>query len=120
LEANKEAELVKAQAKLETDIEKLVATKAIEQMKATIQRDAELKKARIQQETDIQKTAMTVAGQVMAAKQSAEASESEVEEPEDNGVQESIAAMAETLKMLTAPKKVIRDASGRISGVVTE
>lgn len=114
LQANKEAELAKIQAQREMEVEKISLQRSTEQMKATIQRDTEIKKAQMQGEIEIQKASIAAAAQVMSAKQTSE----ETEEPqEDNS--EIINTLAETLKTLTAPKKVIRDKQGLIESVVT-
>lgn len=124
LQAEKEIALNKLRAEMEMDANKLQAQKSIDQMKAAIQ-----------QQTELKKTALTIAGQIEIAHINAESqaktaamteSSNMESESKDMNMQhdDMMARVMETqdklLAMIAAPKKVIRDAQGRATGITTD
>lgn len=104
----------------------------IEVQKAQAQQETAYMKAQMDQETELQKAAIAAAAQVQIARINAECkaetdrqnSEQQSMKDEESGKedaasQETLMAIAEALKQMSAPKKVQRDSSGRIVQIET-
>lgn len=129
----RETEAARILAERETKRMEIDAERSSELAKLQAQRATEEMKARTQQETELQKAAIAAAAQIEIAKINATVTaESNAKADGENekreageaqsaeAMQQSIATMAEALRIMAAPKKAERDKNGRIIQLVPQ
>lgn len=120
-------------AERQNKLDEIEANKQAENAKLQAQRATKAMEAQVQQETTLQQTAMQIAGQIEIARINAEsqarsaAAAGEESAKKEGAVaqdgaamKESIATMAEALRVLAAPKTVERDKNGKAMRLVPQ
>jgi len=125
----RDAEANKIAAEHKMRMIEIDAEKMSEMAKLRSQRAIAEMQARIEQETALQQTSMQIAGQIQIAtikaksdssEQESGAVDAELRQQDNAATTQSIAMMAEALRVLAAPKVPERDRAGRIVRLVPE